>query len=1205
MNTKNKIPFRSTYSWYLFVLIITTVFTVAVSLYCLNAGWFIVFQNLFYFPIIIACVYYLGKGFVFSVLLALFYLSLILAYTPDYTIIREAIIRVAIFVMVAGVALFLSLKRQRIEEEQNRVRSWQEGINRILGLVLEPVPFDEKLKRITDGVVETFGADFCRIWIIGKGDLCSAGCMHTEALEGPHVCHYRDKCLHLKASSGRYTHLDGKAHRRVPFGAYKIGRIASGEEVRFLTNDVRHDPRVHDNEWAKSLGLTAFAGYRLQPPNGETLGVLALFSKFEISPDMDAVLEGLSEVIALVIQKDIAERALKESGEALIRIKKAVESSGEAIGMSDPQGRHFYHNKAFHDLFEYSVEELNKPLAPIVVYADPEVGREVFETVMRGGPWTGETIMAAKGGRRFPVFLRADAVKDDNGNIIGLIGIHTDITERKIAEADLVREKNQLKNLLHLYQHPYMQTRDLESFVIEECIKISESRLGFFGFINEEETVMTAHLWSEKAMKGCAIDFKPVEFSLYHAGIWAEAIREHKPLIVNDYSRPDPRKKGYPEGHVTIQRLMSIPVIREAKAVAIAAVANKEQDYDEADLLHLSLFLESAWDMFERKRAEEVLNSSEAYFRSLIENASDIITIVDGDGIVRYISPSLERVTGFETSELTGRNIFEYVHPDDVYAATDILARAVKNPGIALPVELRMRHHDGPWHIFEIVAQNLLQNEAVKGIVVNSHDITERRQAEQRLSEEVALKNFLLDLFKKAPALPDKDLYDYVLDHVVRVTDSAIGFFHLVSDDQKNVILTAWNTEALKNCTASYATHYPLEQAGNWVDCVRLKRPVLYNEFSISPNRKGLPEGHTPVKRFMSVPVVEGDKVRIIFGVGNKSEEYNELDAVRIQIVANDLQKIMAQRRAEEELSNSEQKLKAVLYGSPIPQFVIDRNHQVVFWNNALEEITRIRASEVIGTNKHWQAFYGADRPCLADLMVDGAIERFPELYHGKYSRSKLVDGAYEATDYFPTLGEDGKWLFFTAVVIRDVNGQVIGALETLEDVTERKQAEEEIFTLSITDQLTGLYNRRGFTTFADQQLRLSDRTKREMLLFFADLDRMKWINDTFGHEEGDRALMEVAAILRETFRSVDIIARMGGDEFAILAVDSTEVNSEIFTTRLQEKIDAHNHQENRRYNLSISIGCSCYDPENPCSLDELMVSSDRLMYEHKRSKQN
>ena len=136
---------------------------------------------------------------------------------------------------------------------------------------------------------------------------------------------------------------------------------------------------------------------------------------------------------------------------------------------------------------------------------------------------------------------------------------------------------------------------------------MSESFLGFFGFINDDETLMRTHFWSEKAMEECAIDFKPVEFSLVHAGIWAEAIRMPEPLIINDYLRPDPRKKGYPEGHVRINRLMSIPIVKAGKAVAIAAVANKEKDYDESDILHISLFIESMWDVLKRKEVEEKL----------------------------------------------------------------------------------------------------------------------------------------------------------------------------------------------------------------------------------------------------------------------------------------------------------------------------------------------------------------------------------------------------------------------------------------------------------------------------------------------------------------------------------------------------------------------------------------------------------------------
>jgi diguanylate cyclase (GGDEF)-like protein len=166
-----------------------------------------------------------------------------------------------------------------------------------------------------------------------------------------------------------------------------------------------------------------------------------------------------------------------------------------------------------------------------------------------------------------------------------------------------------------------------------------------------------------------------------------------------------------------------------------------------------------------------------------------------------------------------------------------------------------------------------------------------------------------------------------------------------------------------------------------------------------------------------------------------------------------------------------------------------------------------------------------------------------------------------------------------------------------------REKLEEELLSLSITDPLTGLHNRRGFISLAEQQLKLSDRNKRGVQLYFADLDGLKWINDTLGHEEGDKALIETATVFKEAFRTSDIIARLGGDEYAALAVDITEAKSEIFTARLQSLIDRRNNQENRRYRLSISVGCAYYDPEHPCSLDELTASADKLMYEQKQNK--
>jgi diguanylate cyclase (GGDEF)-like protein len=137
----------------------------------------------------------------------------------------------------------------------------------------------------------------------------------------------------------------------------------------------------------------------------------------------------------------------------------------------------------------------------------------------------------------------------------------------------------------------------------------------------------------------------------------------------------------------------------------------------------------------------------------------------------------------------------------------------------------------------------------------------------------------------------------------------------------------------------------------------------------------------------------------------------------------------------------------------------------------------------------------------------------------------------------------------------------------------------------------------------AQQHVKIANRTKRGMLLLFADLDDMKQINDRLGHQQGDLALIDTATILKEIFREVDIIARIGGDEFAILAMEAAKDSADILRTRLQENFDACNAKGDRRYKLAISVGMSRYDPYTPCSIDELMARADASMYEQKQGK--
>jgi PAS domain S-box-containing protein len=199
--------------------------------------------------------------------------------------------------------------RKRAEERVAQLTCWK-------GQLLGPSSLGEKLKLITDGVVNVLGADFARIWVVREGDLCEKGCPYAVAFGETDVCRDRTHCLHLLASSGRYPRIDG-SHCRVPLGCYKIGRVATGADLKFTTNDVTHDPRVHDHQWAEKLGLVSFAGYRILSPDGKPLGVLAMFSQRAIDPVDEAALEDLANTSSQVIRAGMAEESLQQARDEL------------------------------------------------------------------------------------------------------------------------------------------------------------------------------------------------------------------------------------------------------------------------------------------------------------------------------------------------------------------------------------------------------------------------------------------------------------------------------------------------------------------------------------------------------------------------------------------------------------------------------------------------------------------------------------------------------------------------------------------------------------------------------------------------------------------------------------------------------------------------------------------------------------------------
>lgn len=242
---------------------------------------------------------------------------------------------------------------------------------------------------------------------------------------------------------------------------------------------------------------------------------------------------------------------------------------------------------------------------------------------------------------------------------------------------------------------------------------------------------------------------------------------------------------------------------------------------------------------------------------------------------------------------------------------------------------------------------------------------------------------------------------------------------------------------------------------------------------------------------------------------------------------------------------------------------------------------------------------YSKDELCRLPFgQIVTAADRHSTLRHYR----NLIAGKRE---HFTTerryLRRDGSLLWGHTVVslVKSAEGDPQLAIALVEDITELKHAEEELWDLLRTDELTKLYNRRGFLALAEQQVKLAVRQQRGMLLVYADVDNLKTINDTYGHRAGDKALIATATVLRETFRDSDIVARLGGDEFVVLAIDTREEDAALVTTRLQRCLARHTG----RTPLTLSWGVAHFDPAAPTPLAELIAHADTAMYAQKQQK--
>ncbi len=300
--------------------------------------------------------------------------------------------------------------------------------------------------------------------------------------------------------------------------------------------------------------------------------------------------------------------------------------------------------------------------------------------------------------------------------------------------------------------------------------------------------------------------------------------------------------------------------------------------------------------------------------------------------------------------------------------------------------------------------------------------------------------------------------------------------------------------------------------------------------------------------------------------------------------VNEELEQEIAQRRLPEEaLRRSEEKYSSLVESTEDSIYLIDRNCRYLFMNK--KHLSRLGISEEGYTGKGYSDFHTPEETRLFNGIADEVFRTGTSVRVEHKSR------------------RDGEYYLLTLSPVIKTNGEISAVTVVSKNINELKKMEAELRTLSLTDPLTGLHNRRGFLTLAEHLVKTADRTRSKVFLLYADLDNLKHINDVFGHQEGDLALKETGRILKETFRKSDIVARIGGDEFVVMPVGNKEESVPLLTARFDNNLRDYNEKKLHKHTLSLSVGITHYDPAHPVTLEELLSQGDKMMYEQKLSR--
>jgi len=321
----------------------------------------------------------------------------------------------------------------------------------------------------------------------------------------------------------------------------------------------------------------------------------------------------------------------------------------------------------------------------------------------------------------------------------GLAGIGPLLRSLRQSEEALRLNESRLEALWRLSRMTQATLQEISDYTLEAGVSLTRSRLGFLGFLNEDETEMTVQSWSREVLEACRVHNAPQIYPLGEAGLWGEAVRQRRSLIINDYETHRNGKKGLPPGHAEIRRLLLIPVLDDHRVVVLAGVANKNEPYDAADERQLTLLLTGMWTLIKRQRREAALSAEiermHEFQEKLIMTSSDGIIANDRDGNILIFNAGAEKIMGYSREEVVGKiNVRDIYPPGEAKRVKKaIYSPDYGGPGRLVAYETVVLNKNGEEVPIELSASLIFEDDKEVGTVGFFRDLRERRALQQKV----------------------------------------------------------------------------------------------------------------------------------------------------------------------------------------------------------------------------------------------------------------------------------------------------------------------------------------------------------------------------------------------------------------------------------------------------------------------------------------